>query len=778
MNRMSVAIPAGLIAGAIVGVMFGGLWLQWQLGANLNTGNPFVLVTDFPGFRALRQDPWRTAYLIVLGAALVLALAGVVFSVTHRLTTYGKAHFQTKGEVKRNGLAQPVGSGLVFGKFGKPEKKNRAGRFICGSYDQFPHALVVAPTRSGKGVGYVIPNTLLFPGSCVVMDVKGEIFEATSRHRLAQADRVFRFAPFDFENPTHRYNPLERIAAIADTDKRFTELSKLASYFLTPRNEKGGASDFIVGARQLFVAAGMLAIERKTPTIGAIARILFGSGDKEKAYQRFAKEMRHEQSATIFLNFSGYSDRTLSSYASVLDGAGLGLWLNPRIEKVTSANDFSWEDIRRHPHAIYIVANSDDIPTLAPLLRLMFGELIATMRSRIPDPRLEPWPVQVILDEFDQLGHMPIIVQSLKQLAGHGVRVSIITQSVPGLESIYTENERLSIESAAGMKLYIAPNEKKTAAEVSEALGKTTKLSLSDSYSQDGQGILKRSISRRNEERPLLTPGEVRNLDPNKIILIPERQNPIMVDRIVYYEDAYFQPIFKAQKGPLPYPDALRAEMDDMKAKVTALEQARVPYPPVEAAPTANTGTAANEQVHDPKLARTVAEEEHKAKVERAAAEEAAARQAEADAPASVETPSKNDATADKPKTRKPRARKAAVSGAASQTGAEAPAGDEAPAEKPKARKPRAKKAVSSKTARQGVSEAPADGGDAAAPVAPDAGAAPAKKPTLARKVSDELRGEKDAGSDEDVIDAIKKKAAQAKMDEFDARLFGKKKAA
>ena len=695
MNRMIVAIPAGLIAGAVVGLMFGGLWLQWQLGANMNSGNPFVLVTDFPGFRALRQDPWRTAYLIVLGGALVLALAAVVFSITHRLTTYGTAHFQTRSEVKKNGLAQPIGSGLVYGKFGKPDLKNRTGRFVSGLYDLFPHALVVAPTRSGKGVGYVIPNTLLFPGSCVVMDVKGEIFEATSRHRLAQGDKVFRFAPFDFENPTHRYNPLERIAAIADTDQRFTELSKLASYFLMPKNEKGGASDFIVGARQLFVAAGMLAIERNTPTIGAISRILFGSGNKEKAYQRFATETRHEQAATIFLNFSGYSDRTLSSYASVLDGAGLGLWLNPRIEKVTSGNDFSWNDIRRRPHSIYIVAISDDIPTLAPLLRLIFGELIATMRSRIPDPKVEPWPVQIILDEFDQLGHMPIVVQSLKQLAGHGVRVSIITQSIPGLEDIYTENQRLSIESAAGMKLYIAPNEKKTAAEVSEALGKTTRLSLSDSYSQDGQGILKRSISRRNEERPLLTPGEIRNLDPNKIILIPERQNPIMVDRIIYYEDAYFKPIFEAQKGPLPYTDALRAELDDLKAKVTSLEEAKLSYPPGEQ-------SKAQAQQPDPKLAGEVAEEEHKARLEKAAAEEEAARQAEAAAPAS---------------------------GEASDT-------DEAMAETPKAR-----------------------------------------KPTLAREVSDELRGENDARSDEDVKATIKKKA-QARMDAFDARMNGKRAAA
>lgn len=133
----------------------------------------------------------------------------------------------------------------------------------------------------------------------------------------------------------------QQFARIADTDQRFTELSKLASYFLIPKNEKGGASDFIVGARQLFVAAGMLAIERGSATIGAVARLLFDTANKEVAFGRHAEETRHTPSATIFLNFSGYSDRTLSSYISVLDGADLGLWLNPRIDKVTSASDVS-----------------------------------------------------------------------------------------------------------------------------------------------------------------------------------------------------------------------------------------------------------------------------------------------------------------------------------------------------------------------------------------------------------------------------------------------------
>jgi type IV secretory pathway TraG/TraD family ATPase VirD4 len=75
----------------------------------------------------------------------------------------------------------------------------------------------------------------------------------------------------------------------------------------------------------------------------------------------------------------------------------------------------------------------------------------------------------VMLDEFDQLGPMPIVEQALKQLAGHGARVSIITQSIPGLDNIYGENVRLSLESAAGMKLYLAANDKKTAGEISDA---------------------------------------------------------------------------------------------------------------------------------------------------------------------------------------------------------------------------------------------------------------------------------------------------------------------
>ena len=161
MNRLAISVPFSLLTGAFLGLLLGGFWLHTQMG-QVNDGNLFILLTDFPGIRDARSEPWRTGYIIVLGAALVFAALGLIFTFTTRLTDYGKARFQTRSDMKSNGLLRPVGSGLVFAKLGRPESREP---FISADFDKFPHCLVVAPTRAGKGVGFVIPNTLLFPGS-------------------------------------------------------------------------------------------------------------------------------------------------------------------------------------------------------------------------------------------------------------------------------------------------------------------------------------------------------------------------------------------------------------------------------------------------------------------------------------------------------------------------------------------------------------------------------------------------------------------------------------
>ena len=387
MQRIALLLPLGLTSGLLVGLIAGGLVLNLILGRDPNATGIFVLIAEFPGFARLTSAPWVLPWQIVGASTVLFTIAAVALTFRQQLTEYGQAKFQAKAEMKANGLLQPLGAGMVFGKLGAPSK---TAPYVSATFQKFPHCLVVAPTRAGKGVGYVIPNTLLFNGSIVVLDVKGEIFEATSRHRQAEGDAVYRFSPFDFEHPTHRYNPLERVARIENLEQRYTELAKISDYFLTV-SDKGTAGDFLTEGRELFVAAGLLAIERGKPTIGEISRILFGRGATQEVYGEHAEEVKHPNAAQTFRKFAGYSDRTLSSHASVLGGAGMTLWNNPAVDRATSGNDFSFADLRKRPMSIYVVVNADDIRTLSPLVRLFFGEIpgFPDAKAAIPFPQID-----------------------------------------------------------------------------------------------------------------------------------------------------------------------------------------------------------------------------------------------------------------------------------------------------------------------------------------------------------------------------------------------------
>ena len=181
------------------------------------------------------------------GLMLSLALPGSA------LTRFGQTHWQTAREMKAGGFFGAPGTGFILGKLGPPGSR---ANYICSQV--FPHALIVAPTGRGKTTGFVIPNLLTWQGSAVTLDVKGECFEATARHRTAQGDKVYRFAPTDWEGKrTHRYNPLLRIFELKDPARQQMELQLLATLFLQSDNDR--VQGLLKGGIDLFVAAGLLA---------------------------------------------------------------------------------------------------------------------------------------------------------------------------------------------------------------------------------------------------------------------------------------------------------------------------------------------------------------------------------------------------------------------------------------------------------------------------------------------------------------------------------------
>lgn len=507
----------------------------------------FYIAENYFYIRDVRPDDFQLINLIMTGFGIAGLLMTIAVSGS-ALTKFGLTHWQKTGEISKNLFFGKPGTGFILGKTTKPKRK---GKYLVAK--RFPHALIVAPTGRGKTTGFVIPNLLTWEGSAVVLDVKGECFEATARHRHGNGDKVFRFAPTDFEDRrTHRYNPLLRISELKDTAQQQMELQLLASLFLQNENER--VQGLLKGGIDLFVAAGLLAFQRKKPTLGEIYRIAASGGNKQKEYMERGVEVENEAAKLIFTRLASTNNETLTSYVSLLMTSGLDQWQNPAIDAATQVSDFDFRRIRKKPFSVYLVVQPLMVKPLAPLIRLFFSDLLASLQDKEPGPD-EPWPVMIMLDEFNRLGKMPIVVESIETLRSYKGHLAIVTQTIPALDEIYGENTRRALQGNAGVKLYLTPSDEKTVEELSKAVGKTTKKVVTRSRAIGKNPFEGRSQSVRTEEVSLLPEDEARRLPLEEIVMVIDAQMPIRARRIEYFNDPFFKQIHSKQSGELPFPE-------------------------------------------------------------------------------------------------------------------------------------------------------------------------------------------------------------------------------
>ena len=551
-GRIALGIFLLTVLSAGFGYVFASAFLTFR-DLGLRAEIDFLwLARNYLSLRQMRPDDFQLANLIIGGTAFAGMLLSAVLSGT-ALTKFGKTHWQRAGELKRNGFFTAPGSGFILGKMNSPRRR---GRYLSSSV--YPHVLCVAPTGRGKTTGFVIPNLLTFRGSAVVLDVKGENFEATARYRAAEGDDVYRFAPTDWnDRRTHRYNPLLRIAGLRDPNQQQMELQLLATLFLQTDNDR--TSGLLKGGIDLFVAAGLLAFERKRPTLGEIYRITASGGDKRKEFMKRRDEVQNTAAKLIFERMASTNNDTLTSYISLLMTSGLDQWSNPAIDAATATSDFDFRTIRKKPFSVYLVVAPNMVRPMAALIRLFFSDLIASLQDREPGPD-EPWPVMIMLDEFNRLGKMPIVVESIETLRSYRGHLAIVTQTIPALDEIYGENTRRALQGNAGIKLYLTPSDEKTVEELSGAVGMTTKRVVTRSRSIGRNPFEGRSMSERTEETSLLPKDEARRMSLDDIVMVVDAQMPVRAKRIRYFEDPFFKSIHKAQSGELPFPDEAPAE--------------------------------------------------------------------------------------------------------------------------------------------------------------------------------------------------------------------------
>ena len=534
------AFAATVAAGAVATLQSGGTIEQVGMFDILRHAPP-----DWPLSWKGMSETFRFA-LYGVGAGSVLGAVALA-AIGHRpqLTSHGAARWATPDELKRRGLAVPIEklTGPIFAKLGSP----RSGAPFVTTSD-IPHAFVAAPTGSGKGVGVVIPTLLTYGGSVICLDVKGENFGATSRARVALGDRVFKFAPYDEHRRTHRFNPLDIVAAMP-ADRRYTEAQRIAESFIAMSGDN--VQGFLVSAKQIFAAGVLAAVERDTPTIGAVYDLLSEGGDFAKMFKALAGWTEAPEAVSIFRRMSGTADRTLSAYMSVLFDGGLGAWQDGFVRSATDASDFDLGSFRRVPSSLYIVVSPNDLKVLAPVVRLLFQQMVATLQRGEPGPD-EPYPILMLLDEFPQLGRMATLSDAITTIRSYGGRMVIIAQSLANLKMAYGADGAQNFLANCRLQLFMAPADADTPEYVSRSIGDFTRKARSKSWAMGQIGTS--NVQEREEGARLLRPEAFRSLGENECVLLVQDSPPVRARKVFYYRDWKLRKLFEGQSGNMPEP--------------------------------------------------------------------------------------------------------------------------------------------------------------------------------------------------------------------------------
>lgn len=492
-------------------------------------------------FMMYRHAPDKAVRLAVHGCLFLpwIALVGVGIAILinrDKRALHGAARFANLGEVRQSGLIDPPGGldkTILVGKY----KNNYL------TYAGYQFVLLAAPTRSGKGVGIVVPNCLNYSDSLVVLDIKGENFDITSGFRKACGQEVYLFSPYADDEKTHRYNPLDYISS--SPAERLGDIDAIGQALYSGENNNDkfwseNAKDFFRGVT-LFVL--------ETPglphTLGEILRQASGKGKPVKEHLlgklKEAQDAGHPYSNNCVdaLNrVLSNSDNTLAGIIATFNTALLS-FQNPKVDLATSASDFDLREVRRKRMSIYFKIEPTKLKDARVLINLFFDQLLNLNTRKLPsqDKTLK-YQCLVLLDEMTSIGTVNMIKQAVSYMAGYNMRLLTIIQNKSQLEDVYGKAGAVTLLSNHALMIMYAPSPatQSDANEYSEMLGYETVKSKSKSHSKGGN-----STSESDQKRALMLPQEIRELGKDNEIVTLENTKPIFCQKIKYYIDPAFR---------------------------------------------------------------------------------------------------------------------------------------------------------------------------------------------------------------------------------------------
>jgi type IV secretion system protein VirD4 len=485
---------------------------------------------------------------------------------------HGSARWANEADIERTGLAAAT-QGVYVGAWGR----ENTSRIHYLRHNGPEHVLAFAPTRSGKGVGLVIPTLLAWSESAVIYDIKGENWAKTSGFREQMGHLCFKFSPV--EEVSSRFNPLAEVRTFTLRD--VSDAQNIAEMIIRSGQDSPMERHWEDAAASL--TTGMVlhvcyeaAIEKRIACLADLSHVFTKPGCNfrdtlsdllnflhDPGYKHQWRMPTGELTATHPVvkekvqEMLDKEDKELSGVLSTAKTA-LALYSDPLVARNTSASDFTISDLVNHvrPISLYLVVPPSDKIRLRRLIRLMFTMVVNRLTEQMAfegtEQRRNEHRLLLLIDEFPSLNRMEIFADALSYMAGYGIKAYLITQDIRQITDAYGRNE--SIVSNCHVRIAFAPNQVETAELLSKMTGTQTVQKASYNFSGSRfspvMGHINASVD--HVERPLMTPDEVLRLKPpekvsdgdaekivapGQMLIFVSGQFPILGTQMLYFLD-------------------------------------------------------------------------------------------------------------------------------------------------------------------------------------------------------------------------------------------------
>ncbi|MGZ2432681.1 conjugal transfer protein TraG [Neorhizobium petrolearium] len=551
-------------------------WTAWRLGFQAQLGNPWFELAGWPvyyppaffwwwyAFDAYAPSMFVEGGVIAASGGLMAIAAAIMMSIVRArearsVATYGSARWADDKEIHAAGLLGP--DGVVLGRHERDYLR----------HDGPEHVLCFAPTRSGKGVGLVVPTLLTWPGSCIVHDIKGENWTLTAGFR-GKHGRVLLFDPTNAKSSA--YNPL---LEVRQGEWEVRDVQNIADILVDPEGSLDRRNHWEKTSHSLLVGAILHVLYAEPEkTLAGVANFLSDPRRPVEATLRAMMDTPHLGEAGVHPVIASSARELLNKSDNERSGvlstamSFLGLYRDPVVARVTARCDWRIADIvgGKKPASLFLVVPPSDINRTKPLIRLILNQIGRRLTEELHTSG-KRHRLLLMLDEFPALGRLDFFESALAFMAGYGLKSFLIAQSLNQIERAYGPNN--AILDNCHVRVSFATNDERTAKRVSDALGTATELRDSTNYAghrlSPWLGHL--MVSRQETARPLLTPGEIMQLPPNEEIVMVAGTPPIKATKARYFDDARLHERIIAPPELAAAP-ANAAATDDWSGRVVA----------------------------------------------------------------------------------------------------------------------------------------------------------------------------------------------------------------